>query len=156
MDDWRIFLRHAHRETGWESDNGLSEKGRAQGQRLRAYFEALGPRFRPDRIFSSPKIRCQETAAFVADDFNMEVEILPGLDEQQSFEDERAFRARLSQMLESAPQRAVLCTHGDVLPLIARAYGARAGTDIAKGDLFIVEKGQITVLSPLSKKSAAS
>jgi len=59
-----LFLRHAHSEAnekeilaGRIEPIRLSEKGRGQSQQLQKYIVD----FNPDRIFSSPLIRCQET-----------------------------------------------------------------------------------------------
>jgi broad specificity phosphatase PhoE len=151
MEGWCIFLRHAHRETGWENDNGLSPKGQAQGARLRSYLAAFEGRYRPEKVFTSPKLRCRETAEYVAEWAGVPVQVLPALDEQHRSEDERQFRARLARFIGSIEPRTVYCSHGDVLPLFAQSFGASSGVDVAKGDLFIVESGRITALNPLSK-----
>jgi broad specificity phosphatase PhoE len=59
-----LFLRHAHSEAnekeilaGRVEPVRLSEKGRKQSLQLREYIVD----FNPDRIYSSPLIRCQET-----------------------------------------------------------------------------------------------
>ena len=146
---WRIFLRHAHRDLfDRTQDNGLSEKGRSQGRKIQEWLKDHSPR--PDRIFSSPKLRCVETAQFVAELYGLEVEILPELDEQRPSETDAAFRNRIADFLKSAncPHRSVFCTHGDVLPELARLLGL-PGIEIRKGDLFIERDGKVVATNPI-------
>jgi broad specificity phosphatase PhoE len=146
---WRIFLRHAHRDLFDRSqDNGLSEKGRKQGRRIQEWMTEHSPN--PEHVFSSPKLRCLETAQYVADLYELEVVVLPELDEQLPHETDAAFRKRVADFLnsEKCPPRSVFCTHGDVLPELARLLGL-PGVDISKGDLFIERDGKVVGTNPV-------
>jgi 8-oxo-dGTP diphosphatase len=109
-----ILIRHAHRDTeDHYLDNGLSEKGHAQVKRV--------VRFSRDRklegavFLSSPKIRCLETIAPVAEAFESKVMIEPALGEGASMSDLTAF---LDQWKYSGAEVTVVCSHGDVIPMI--------------------------------------
>ncbi|MEA2621813.1 MAG: phosphohistidine phosphatase [Chloroflexota bacterium] len=63
------LLRHADAGDpeawrGPDEARPLSDKGRAQGERLGAFLASVG--FRPDAIVSSPKVRAAQTAEIVA------------------------------------------------------------------------------------------
>ncbi len=146
---WRIFLRHAHRDLFDRSqDNGLSEKGHYQGRKIQEWMKEHSPA--PEHVFSSPKLRCLETAQYVAELYGLEVVVLPELDEQHPHETDAAFRKRIAEFLKSdkCPPRAVFCTHGDVLPELARLLGL-PGVDISKGDLFIERDGRVVGTNPV-------
>jgi broad specificity phosphatase PhoE len=146
---WRIFLRHAHRELFDRSaDNGLSEKGHKQGLKLQEWLEKNAPR--PKSLFSSPKRRCLETAQYVAELYQLEIQILPELDEQGPQESDASFLKRVSSFLHSPHflPEAVYCSHGDVLPALARLLGS-PGIEISKGDLFVERDGTVSAINPV-------
>lgn len=149
VHSWRIFLRHAHRDLFDRSqDNGLSEKGHRQGREIQEWLKNHSPH--PEHVFSSPKLRCLETARYVAELYGLKVEILPELDEQHPNESDAGFRKRVDAFLNSTkcPPRSVFCTHGDVLPELARVLGL-PGVDIRKGDLFIERDGKVVATNPI-------
>lgn len=67
------FVRHGEASATFSDhqDPGLSELGRAQSERTARLLEELGPL----PIFSSPLLRAQETASFLAEIWNTSVEI---------------------------------------------------------------------------------
>jgi phosphohistidine phosphatase SixA len=72
------LLRHAHAgdALAWEGDDSLrplTNKGRAQSQRLGRFLEQHG--VRPDVIVSSPKVRSLQTAEIVAKELGMTIRI---------------------------------------------------------------------------------
>lgn len=72
------LLRHAHAgdALAWDGDDALrplTNKGRAQSQRLGRFLEQHG--IRPDVIVSSPKVRALQTAEIVAKELGMTVRI---------------------------------------------------------------------------------
>ena len=124
-------MRHAHRDTEVHSkDNGLSEKGRKQVKRL---LESLPDLVLDDdfqgrevRVFSSPKLRCQETIQPLAKAWGWRVEVDPRLIETQNFESDALVRRRIEDVLsewskDTQNKLWVLCSHGDILPLIGDA-----------------------------------
>jgi broad specificity phosphatase PhoE len=81
----RVYLIR-HGQTEWnakdlalgQSDIDLSEKGKAQLERLRERFEDV----KIDRIISSDLLRCRRTSAAVAGDKGAPIEYLPALRER--------------------------------------------------------------------------
>jgi phosphohistidine phosphatase len=72
------LLRHAHAgdPDAWEGEDALrplTQKGRAQSERLGRFLEAQG--VRPDVIVSSPKVRALQTAEIVAKALGMAVRV---------------------------------------------------------------------------------
>lgn len=70
------FFRHGIAEDGHElgdHDRKLTLRGRQRVERAAAVIAAMG--VRPSRIFSSPRVRAQQTAEIVADVLRREVEI---------------------------------------------------------------------------------
>lgn len=124
MNKTLIILRHAHRDQidGHDADNGLSERGLAQTEKLVKYFEK---RFKGTRAFfiSSPKRRCVETLAPIAAACGGKLEKDPLLAEQGAsdpVEKPKAFASRLKQFhsdwLDSKHRLTVICSHGDWIP----------------------------------------
>ena len=80
-----IFVRHAESEANAESrwqgqwDNGLSDAGRDQAQRLYERFRDEG--LQPTHVYSSPLGRAAETARIVARDWSLEIDYLDDLKE---------------------------------------------------------------------------
>ena len=117
-----FVVRHAHRDVIDRSlDNGLSEKGRKQALAVGGYLAKL----LPDQtlIFSSPRIRCQETLEPLSRQKNIPVVIEPLLDERGSSENIHDFSKRISEWIqkwkESPVQTMVVCSHGDWIPVFA-------------------------------------
>jgi phosphohistidine phosphatase len=79
-----LFLRHADAgdAAAWtqpDAERPLSPKGHRQAARVAHWLTEIG--HRPDVILSSPKVRAAETAAAVADAFEMRVTDEPRLAE---------------------------------------------------------------------------
>jgi len=71
MANWQLFIRHAHRDINRDTvdrdlDNGLSDKGRLQAEELVKYLKLSHPDRKPLRVLSSVKLRCWQTAEYVA------------------------------------------------------------------------------------------
>jgi 8-oxo-dGTP diphosphatase len=126
MSKTLILIRHAHRDTSQrELDNGLSEKGREQAKSIRRFFtsrfENAGAK---DGLWlvSSPKLRCVETLTPLAKSLDRSVDIHPLLDEGAAREGGRAIEARTQAFLQEWKQSkvalTVLCSHGDILPIV--------------------------------------
>jgi phosphohistidine phosphatase len=83
MSEIQLYLlRHAHagdpmKWQGPDEVRPLSEKGRAQSERLGRFLVAGG--FQPDSILSSPKTRALETATLVAAALGLRVSIAEDL-----------------------------------------------------------------------------
>ncbi|GIE99410.1 histidine phosphatase family protein [Paractinoplanes rishiriensis] len=132
---------------GWNQDHlvrPLAEAGRAQAQAL---VPAIGTGI--DAVYSSPAVRCRETVGPLASAAGLAVHELPELYETQGFQDPgewvagvfapmgqavagawvagRASGAVVRLSAAHPGGRVVVCSHGDVLPvliaLLAGAYG---------------------------------
>jgi phosphohistidine phosphatase SixA len=116
-----ILLRHAHRDTdaGASVDNGLSKMGEKQAENILEYFRA---RFHKGKDYSielstSPKKRCQETIAPIADYIDQKVSIVPELGEAR---DSREMDLFCNMFFDTAKKSQadlyILCSHGDWIP----------------------------------------
>ena len=151
MSSWQLFIRHAHRPTfDRDLDNGLSEKGQDQGRQLVKFLKKDGRLDKISALYSSPKLRCLETAAFVAEATGLEVLIDEQLDERGRSESERDFVKRVKTFADHALKMKRVCffSHGDVLPFLAEIYGEE-DVQIKKGDLFALENGKIRQINPI-------
>lgn len=127
-----VMIRHAHRNTEERSrDNGLSEKGDAQVKRLLPFVSERWKGAKPT-FFSSPKKRCLQTLSPLAKAQGESLTIEARLDERGPLENDRDFLARLDEFLDAwkyeGPELTVVCSHGDVIPiLIERLTKAQVG-----------------------------
>ncbi len=116
-----IVIRHAHRDKdqGREVDNGLSEKGWAQAEKLFRHFEHRYGGI-PVRVVSSSRLRCIETVQAIADQKKKKIEVDDILLEQIEKESGKAFRARVRSFMrgwtKSKDAVTLISTHGDWIP----------------------------------------
>lgn len=117
-----VVIRHAHRKVneGAAEDNGLSQKGLRQVEKLLSFWSATR---KPRRaaFLSSPKKRCLETLGPLAELFGQPLEVEPLLDEQSiEQESEKAFKKRVDAFLRSSKaaeaETLFICSHGDWIP----------------------------------------
>lgn len=116
-----FLVRHAHAGarsewTGPDSERPLSEKGRHQADALAAHLEGVAL----DRVMSSAAVRCQQTAAPLARARGLEVEVDPALTEGAT----ATATTTLIWQLAAAGTRAVLSSHGDIIPAALHALAA--------------------------------
>lgn len=134
-----FVVRHAKagQRDKWDGDDELrplSGKGRKQSAAL-AHRLA---KYSPSRLVSSPYVRCRETLEPLAALLDMTVESDDRLAEGIAFEDSLA-------LLESLPDGAVLCSHGDVIPdlinaLVRRGMRVLDDPDWRKGAVWVLER----------------
>jgi broad specificity phosphatase PhoE len=137
----------AHVDAGdrrtWGSDQDerpLSELGRLQAKRFTELL-AVAP---VDSLFSSPALRCRQTIEQLAVRFGLEIGVLPGLAESNGFATAagwgeihrpreafggaqaagRAFAAFRQIRRSREDGRIVVCSHGDVVPVLAAFLSA--------------------------------
>lgn len=107
------IVRHAHagKRGAWagvDSARPLSQRGQMEAKLI---AEALRDRS-GSRLLSSPALRCQETLAPLGAELGVEVEV-----DDRLFEGPRD--AWLSDLiLEACDESWVVCTHGDVIPVL--------------------------------------
>lgn len=117
-----ILVRHAHRDKphGSAYDNGISDKGRRQTERLTHYFRKH-LKENSVTIQSSAKKRCVETVAPLAKLLKVDVSPSELLTEQGPRETSAELQARVKsfckQWKTSGPGVLVACSHGDWLPI---------------------------------------
>jgi broad specificity phosphatase PhoE len=85
-----ILVRHGEAAAGWgdDLDPGLSELGRAQARHVAESLKPLGPL----PVFTSPLRRCRETAAPIAEQWNVVPTIEPDVGEIKAPEHDLATR----------------------------------------------------------------
>lgn len=109
------MFRHAERENSGSSNPPLSSRGLKQAEKLVDEIDlSLLPR--PTRLFSSPKLRAQQTFQQIQDKLGVEIQVYPELDERHNFESADIFRRRIQHFLlqvEQLPGVIYFVTHLD-------------------------------------------
>lgn len=126
MSKTLFIVRHAHRDKdrGAGFDNGLSEKGQKQAKKLKKYFvERFGKEIELE-ILSSPKKRCIETVAPIAEEYAVKIEESSLLVEGEPIE------AKVQEFYKWWASKAgpytLVSSHGDWIPYaIYSLTGAR-------------------------------
>jgi 8-oxo-(d)GTP phosphatase len=116
-----VVLRHgkARARGGWRSDDRerpLTRIGEFQSEQLVPILAAYGV----SRVVSSSSRRCWTTLGPYAEVTDLEIEVTPGLTEEDA--NEGRVREIVARML-ALKEPAVLCSHRPVLPLIFAALG---------------------------------
>ncbi len=119
-------IRHAHAgsRSAWLEDDRLrplSDKGWLQAKALAVRIAPLGPSV----LLSSPYKRCMQTLEPLGELMGMTVREEPRIEEDSPLE-------RSLAAIEDAPDNAVLCSHGDVIPDFVNGL-IRRGMDIGEG-----------------------
>jgi 8-oxo-dGTP diphosphatase len=121
----------------WQDDDRLRPVSKAGQAQARGLLDILrDARF--ERILSSPYVRCIESVAPLASARCLPIEPTEALAEQASLND------ALELVEKHTPGGAVLCSHGDVIPMLLEHYAAR-GIDLgprpecAKGSVWALE-----------------
>ncbi len=153
-----LLVRHAHagRRSTYKGDDrkrSLSKRGVAQAQALVPLLVS----YRPQRILSSPYVRCFETVRPTAEALGLPVESIEELAEGNEEEAIRLLR-------RMAGEPAVLCTHGDVALAVLEALGGDgvAGAREAGGDRRVageaerLQKGDFWVIQSAGRDLAIS
>jgi 8-oxo-dGTP diphosphatase len=139
-----LLVRHARAgaRKGWDGpdiERPLSKKGCRQVDGLVAILKP----FEPERIFSSPYVRCIQTVEVL----KREVEVRAELAEGAPIDD------GIALLRQTADTTAVFCTHGDIIPALLDTLAEKDGLDLpenydcAKGSVWVVEhhEGRATV-----------
>ncbi|MDQ1519312.1 MAG: 8-oxo-(d)GTP phosphatase [Actinomycetota bacterium] len=133
------LVRHvkAGYRSRWKDDDRLrpvSKAGQRQARRLVDVLDGL----RTERILSSPYVRSIESVAPLASVRGLAIELSEALAEEAPLDD------ALVLVRKHAHENAVLCSHGDVIPMLLE-YFARRGVDLgpnpqcAKGSTWVLE-----------------
>jgi phosphohistidine phosphatase len=131
------LLRHAHagdsfKWSGPDDERPLSDKGRAQSERLGRLLASAG--FRPDAILTSPRVRAAQTARLVAAALDLPVEVVDELAGPLDVGD-------LDRLLASArnPRRPLLVGHDPDFSELAAALCGVSQLPMRKGALVRID-----------------
>lgn len=137
------IVRHgkAGKRSQWDGPDRtrpLDDLGRIQAKELALKIAAIAPTW----LVSSPYLRCIQTLQDLS-----ELTGLPVLADERLAEDSDI--TAVIQMLEQAPDRAVICSHGDVIPALIRTLEKRgmAITTIPnwrKASVWVIERNGVT------------
>lgn len=132
------FVRHAKAgsRSAWigdDRDRPLVDNGWEQAHELATRLSAL----HPSVLWSSPYLRCQQTLQPLGELCGLDVVVDSRLEEESPLEKSLA-------ILDDAPDNAVLCSHGDVIPDAVNGL-IRRGMEV--GDIpRALKKGSVFVL----------
>ncbi len=135
----RLFVvRHVKagdrsRWQGADDERPASKTGRAQAV-------ALADRLEPENVsalISSPSLRCIQSVEPLADRLGLKVEV------DERLAEDSPLKAVLA-VVSDAPDRAVLCSHGDVIPelieaLVRRGMEVTTARDWRKATLWVLD-----------------
>lgn len=100
--------------TDGDLNRPLSKKGWKQASLVGKRLAPLDP----SELFSSPYVRCIQTLEPLAEQMHTDVEVDQRLCEDEPFEP-------VLELLREVPDRAVLSTHGDIIPATMQALSRR-------------------------------
>ncbi|MBD3782817.1 MAG: NUDIX hydrolase [Micrococcales bacterium] len=134
LDTWPfVVVRHAHavgRGAWSDPDDTLRPLDGPGHARAAALVDVLGA-YAPERVVSSPSVRCVDTVAPFAAAAGLRVRTRPGLSEE-GFAEDPAKAPRRVQKLLAAGHPVVLCSHGPVLPAVLDVLTPLAGDATAE------------------------
>jgi broad specificity phosphatase PhoE len=149
-----LLIRHAHARSrkDWDGDDRLrplSTRGERQAEGLAAVVEA----YAPQRVLSSPYVRCLRTVEPLADALSLHVEPVEDLAEGNGL-------AALALVRALTDDKLALCTHGDVIPEVLVALADEDRLDLghrprqAKGSVWVLDANngrftKATYLAPI-------
>ncbi|MDI2028592.1 NUDIX hydrolase [Saccharopolyspora sp. TS4A08] len=139
-----LLVRHAKagKRSEWSGDDALRPLSEA-GRRQRDALHSLLPLFAPSRVYSAPRVRCEQTVAPVARDRGIDVVSEPLFSEEvYSADPDAGVRA----MLEVAGRggTSVVCSQGGVIPDLVTRLADSAGLRL---DEVAARKGSVWTLS---------
>lgn len=128
-----LVVRHAEAEPrgSWSGDDQrrpLSDEGRDQLPRIGTILGA----YRPERVVSSPAVRCVDTVRPWAAAEGVALTTKKGLSEEGFAADPDKVVRHLARALEAA-RPVALCTHRPLLPVVLEEVWRRCGKDVPRG-----------------------
>lgn len=129
-DSILLLVRHAKAgsRSEWSGDDDLrplDKSGRTQAELLAPLLRAFGVR----RLYSAPRVRCEQTVAPLADELGIGVGIEHDLSDEAFLEDPVTARRRLVRLVDGRGVAAV-CSQGAAIPGIVEGLAADAGIDV--------------------------
>jgi broad specificity phosphatase PhoE len=110
-----ILIRHAERENTGVSNPPLNDSGRKQAANLHHHIQC-GKLPTLQKLLSSPKLRATMTVQIAHEKSNIDLQILPELDERKTAESSEQFSKRVQSTLQKISllnQNILLCSHLD-------------------------------------------
>lgn len=140
------IVRHgnAGKRSQWDGSDmtrPLNDLGRIQAKELSLKIAAIAPTW----LVSSPFLRCIQTLQDLSD-----LTGLPILADERLAEN--GDMTAILQMLEQAPDRAVICSHGDVIPALIRTLENRGmaittAPNWQKASVWVIQRNAATFIS---------
>jgi 8-oxo-(d)GTP phosphatase len=150
-----LVVRHANagRRSAYKGDDRLRPLS-ARGHDRAAALVSLLSRYRPQRILSSPYVRCCETVQPIAETLGLPVESVDELAEGHGPDAVRLMR-------RMAGESAVLCTHGDVATEMLESLvpepdaASRTTLRLQKGDVWVIQSSgaSLTIVEHIRRSS---
>ncbi|AWH95710.1 NUDIX hydrolase [Dietzia psychralcaliphila] len=134
-----LLVRHAKAgsRSEWSGDDSarpLDKVGRTQAELLVPMLRAFGVR----RLYSAPRVRCEQTLGPIADELGIDVALEPELSDEAYLDDPVAARARLIE-LTGGEGVAAVSSQGTAIPGLVGDLAELAG--IAVGDTSTKKSG---------------
>ena len=129
-DSVLLLIRHAKAgsRSEWSGDDALrplDKSGRTQAELLVPMLLAFGVR----RLFSAPRVRCEQTLAPLADELGIGIAAEPALTDEAYLDDPVAARRRLVELAAGTGVAAV-SSQGTAIPGMVADLAALAGIDV--------------------------
>ncbi|WP_372495655.1 NUDIX hydrolase [Saccharopolyspora soli] len=139
-----LLVRHAKagKRSEWAGDDVLRPLSRA-GQRQRDALHSLLPLFGPTRIYSAPRLRCEQTVAPIAADLGIDIAIEPLFSEEGYLTDPAAAVDRMLR-IAAGTGTALVCSQGGAIPDLVTRLADSAG--LALGEV-ASRKGSVWTLT---------
>ena len=128
-----LLVRHAHagKRSEYTGDDDtqreLSEFGREQQKALHAVLRLFGP----ERLYSAPRLRCEQTIAPLAGELRLDIALEPALSEENYWADPETGLHRLLR-IAAKPGTAVVCSQGKVIPDLLSRVASGSGLDLGE------------------------
>lgn len=126
-----LLVRHAKAgdRSEWSGDDTLrplEKSGRTQAEMLVPMLGAFGVR----RLYSAPRVRCEQTLAPLADELGVDVAIESALSDEAYLDSPETTVSRLVEIAVSGDGVAAICSQGTAIPGMLDDLAAAAGLDL--------------------------
>ncbi|WP_372237667.1 NUDIX hydrolase [Rothia nasimurium] len=123
-----IVVRHAKAKpraswAGAEGERSLAATGKRQALAVGRLLEAWAP----ERIISSPWVRCMQTVYPYSKAFGISIKEKRALTEAHHARSPKQTRKVVESLFEKRDKSVVLCTHRPVLPTVLEVFGGQLG-----------------------------
>lgn len=139
-----LLVRHAKAGSRceWGGDDNRRPLSSA-GMRQRTALHSLLPLFGPERLYSAPRVRCEQTIAPVAEDLGITIAEEPVLSEENYRANPAATLDRILR-IAGTTGTALMCSQGGVIPDLITRLAGLSGLHV---DEVSSKKGSVWVLT---------